>query len=165
MVAGTRAIATSRIKCLIALEVSRLETYFRWNIFPTQLTTSRPTMDADAEAKASDLVTLTRFLLADRETCSELTMLMQSVQLACKVIASAVRKAGEFDYTKIYGGRELPDGRDTSPMWGGRAYAVGLSRSPLWFPPSCGMCTPVHARFPASWRRHVRAVGMGQSLF
>ena len=52
----------------------------------------------DMESKAADLVTLTRFLLADRDTCSDLTMLMQSIQLACKVIASAVRKAGELPY-------------------------------------------------------------------
>ena len=48
----------------------------------------------DDEAKASDLVTLTRFLLAEKND-HEMTMLMQSIQLACKVIASAVRKAGE----------------------------------------------------------------------
>ena len=47
----------------------------------------------DDEAKASDLVTLTRFLLAEKND-HEMTMLMQSIQLACKVIASAVRKAG-----------------------------------------------------------------------
>lgn len=48
---------------------------------------------------ATDPVTLTRFLLRER-TCSDhkgLAILMQSVQLACKSISQAVRKAGALN--------------------------------------------------------------------
>lgn len=47
---------------------------------------------------ASDPVTLTRFLLSE-PTCADhrgLAILMQSVQLACKAISQAVRKAGAW---------------------------------------------------------------------
>ena len=45
-------------------------------------------------AISSDAVTLTRFLINECEGESGLVTLMVSIQLACKTIALAVRKAG-----------------------------------------------------------------------
>jgi len=46
----------------------------------------------------TDPVTLTRFILAEQhkhpEASGDLTIMMSSIQLACKTIATAVRKAG-----------------------------------------------------------------------
>ena len=48
--------------------------------------------------RSTNPVTLTRFLIAERsqfkEATGSFTMLLQSIQLACKVIANATRKAG-----------------------------------------------------------------------
>jgi hypothetical protein len=55
-------------------------------------------MDTSAEAPAHEPITLTRFILDQEhkhpEATGDLTLLMNAIQTACKVIASAVRKAG-----------------------------------------------------------------------
>jgi len=54
--------------------------------------------DAQEIERSTNPVTLTRFLMAERsqfkEATGSFTMLLQSIQLACKVIANATRKAG-----------------------------------------------------------------------
>jgi fructose-1,6-bisphosphatase I len=53
---------------------------------------------ADEIARSTDPVSLTRFIMAERSQFKEATgsfaMLLQSIQLACKVISTATRKAG-----------------------------------------------------------------------
>jgi fructose-1,6-bisphosphatase I len=55
-------------------------------------------MDTSADAPAHEPITLTRFILDQEhkhpEATGDLTLLMNAIQTACKVIASAVRKAG-----------------------------------------------------------------------
>ena len=55
-----------------------------------------------------DPITLTRFLLAERMQFEDATgnfaMLLQSIQLACKVIANACKKAGIANLYGVAGG-------------------------------------------------------------